>query len=135
MYIHNRGRFLFPREWGREQFYVSLPRERLEGNGGVNAYTLLYSYLPYLKKWYVQSGLSKVDMPSVNDLRLNKYGVPSYYHLMLLADYKFEGYLEGLDIKMIVAHKLSQNPDEVEDVYRINRVDLWNFSCIVDYRF
>lgn len=135
LYIHNSGRFLFPREWGREQFYVSLPRERLEGNGGVNSYTLMYRYLPNQKNWYVQSGVSKVDMPSVNDLRLNKYGVPSYYHLMLLADYKFEGYLEGLDIKMIVAHKLSQNPDEVEDVYRINRVDLWNFSCIVDYRF
>jgi hypothetical protein len=135
LYTHNSGRFLFPREWGREHFYVNLSRERVEGNGGVNAYTILYSYLPIQKNLDLQSGFSKVDMPSVNDVKLNKYGVPSYYHLMFITDYKFKGYLEGLDIKMIVAHKLSQRPDKVKDENRINRVDLWNLSCIIDYRF
>ena len=66
---------------------------------------------------------------------LNKYGVPSYYHLLFLTDYKFNGYLEGLDIKLIAVNKLSQNSIEVEDINRINRVDLWNFNCIIDYRF
>lgn len=136
LYIHNSGRFLFPREWGREQFYISLPRERVEGNGGVNAYSLLYTYTPSTKQnLFLQAGVSKVDMPNENNVMLNKYGFPSYYHLLMLSDYKFKGYLDGLDIKFIVAHKLAQNPREVEDIYRINRVDLWNFSCIVDYRF
>ena len=84
LYVHNSGRFLFPREWGREQFYISLPRERIEGNGAVNAYTLLYTFKPSDKRWFAQWGFSKVDMPSVNDLELNKYGVPSYYHLLFL---------------------------------------------------
>ncbi len=135
LYVHNSGRFLFPREWGREQFYISLPRERIEGNGAVNAYTLLYTFKPSDKRWFAQWGFSKVDMPSVNDLELNKYGVPSYYHLLFLTDYKFNGYLEGLDIKLIAVNKLSQNSIEVEDINRINRVDLWNFNCIIDYRF
>ena len=58
-----------------------------------------------------------------------------YYHLLFLTDYKFNGYLEGLDIKLIAVNKLSQNSIEVEDINRINRVDLWNFNCIIDYRF
>ena len=31
------GRFLMPREWGREPFYTFLPRERNEGSGDVKA--------------------------------------------------------------------------------------------------
>ena len=35
--ITRTGRFLFPREWGREPFYTFLPRERNEGLGGLDA--------------------------------------------------------------------------------------------------
>ncbi|MFN3316808.1 MAG: OprD family outer membrane porin, partial [Raineya sp.] len=41
--IGNQGRFLFPREWGRDAFYTFLPRERNEGFGDVNAFMLQYS--------------------------------------------------------------------------------------------
>ena len=71
----------------------------------------------------------------LDNIKLNKYGVPSYYHFAGIVDYKFKGYLDGFDIKFMVANKTAHNPNEVEDMYRINRVDLWNFNLILDYRF
>lgn len=135
LHISHEGRFLFPREWGREQFYISLPRERVEGNGGVNSLVLRHEYLfekPNIKTVF---GGGYSNTSSLNNYFLNKYGMPSYYHLAGIIDYRAKGYFEGLDIMLIVANKIAQNPEEVPDNYRINRVDLWNFNLVMDYRF
>jgi hypothetical protein len=133
--ISDQGRFLFPREWGREQFFASLPRERFEGSGAVNSLMLKYAWHHKDKGWLLELGMSKVDHSQLSEYANNKYGIPSYYHFTGLVDYRFKGYLEGLDIKFLVAHKAAQNPNEIPDNFRINRVDLWNFNFIVDYRF
>ena len=135
LYISNQGRFLFPREWGREQFFASLPRERFEGSGAVRSLMLKYVYDWEEKGISAEFGAAKVDHAQLNEYKNNKYGIPSYYHFTGLIDYKFSGYLEGLDIKFLVAHKAAQHPSEVPDNFRINRVDLWNFNLILDYRF
>lgn len=135
LHIADEGRFLFPREWGREQFFASLPRERFEGSGAVNALMLKYAWQHKEKGWLLEFGMSKVDHAQLSEYANNKYGIPSYYHFTGLIDYRFKGYLEGLDIKFLVAHKAAQQPDEIPDNFRINRVDLWNFNVIVDYRF
>lgn len=71
------GRFLFPREWGREPFYTFLPRERTEGLGGLDAAVLLGGYtfarVPGLK---AEVGYGCYYLPDVHDTRLNKYGLP-----------------------------------------------------------
>lgn len=133
--ISNTGRFLFPREWGREQFFASLPRERYEGAGALNAYTLKYKYTFPKKNFYAELGLNYTDHTALQDVRMNKYGIPSYYHFTGTLDYKFQGFFEGLDIKLLVAQKTAANPSQVPDKFRINRVDLWNFNLIIDYRF
>jgi hypothetical protein len=135
LHISDNGRFLFPREWGRERFFASIPRERFEGAGGVNAFTLKYKYVFKNENMYTELGASSVTHQSLDNIRLNKYGVPSYYHFTGLVDYKFKGYLEGFDFKVLIAHKSAHHPSDVEDQYRINRVDLWNFNLILDYRF
>lgn len=133
--ISNQGRFLFPREWGREQFFASLPRERFEGSGAVTSLMLKYSYKIPKTGWNFYVGMSKVDHAELEAFENNKYGIPSYYHFVGYSEYKFKGYLEGLDIKLFVANKTAQNPKEVPDQFRINRVDLWNFNLVIDYRF
>ena len=133
--ISDQGRFLFPREWGREQFFATLPRERFEGAGAVNALMMKYTYKIPDKGWEFFIGASKVDHANLEEYRHNKYGIPSYFHAVASVDYKFKGYLEGMDIRFFVANKTAQNPKEIPDEYRINRVDLWNFNLIIDYRF
>jgi hypothetical protein len=132
--IGDTGRFLFPREWGREQFFASLSRERFEGTGDTDALALKYEYHP---KGHVHGylGAGLVQHPSVEDPRLNKYGVPSYYHFTGLIDFLPSGELEGLELKVQVVNKTAMQSAPVPDEYRINRVDMWNFSVIMDYRF
>jgi hypothetical protein len=130
------GRFLFPREWGREQLYVSLPRERHEGNGDVNALTLTHKH--QFKKHsnvQVETGVGAVQNPDTDNHALNKYGLPSYYHFIAAAQYTFKGYLKGLDAKALVLNKTAIYPEEVPDKLRINRVDLWHFDLVMNYRF
>jgi hypothetical protein len=135
MHISNNGRFLFPREWGREQFYVSLPRERLEGSGGVNSYVIKHEY--NFKNKHLKSvlGAGYSSMSSLENYFLNKYGMPSYYHFVGSLTYKAKGFLEGMDILLLAAHKIAQKPIQVPNEFRINRVDLWNFSIVADYKF
>jgi hypothetical protein len=133
--ISKQGRFLFPREWGREIFYVSLPRERFEGQGGVQAYTIKYTYTMPDPKLQTQLGISKVVSPAVDDFSLNKYGIPSYYHLSGMVDYKPEGNLKGLAIKLLAVHKLAAQPNPIPDQVVMNRVNMWNLNIIMDYKF
>lgn len=135
LHISDQGRFLFPREWGRERFFASLPRERFEGSGAVDALMLKYTYHKDKSPWTMEFGASTVNHAKLDAYEHNKYGVPSYFHFVGMVDYKFKGYLEGLDIKLLVAQKTAKNPAEIPDQFRINRVDLWNFNFIVDYRF
>ncbi|WP_114752136.1 OprD family outer membrane porin [Pleomorphovibrio marinus] len=135
LFHSSSGRFLFPREWGRESFYASLPRERFEGNGGVRAYVLKYR-----KSWQKPSlitnlGIGSIAQPSVENYQLNKYGVPSYYHFTGDVGYAFKGNLEGLELRFLLVNKTSKGRAEVSDKYRINRVDLWNANLVMDYRF
>lgn len=133
--IADQGRFLFPREWGRETFFASLSRERFEGNGGSTALTAKYEFSvashPNLNGLL---GASTVDNPDISLFSLNKYGVPSYYHFAGALDYSFDGYLEGMNLKFLLVNKTGKN-SEVPDKYRINRVDLWNLNLIMDYKF
>lgn len=133
--ISERGRFLFPREWGREQFFASLPRERFEGSGGITAFMMKYDWEPAKYNWKLETGVSKVNHALLTDYKNNKYGIPSYYHFLAGASYEFTGYLEGLHARAFVVHKAAQDRDAIADQFRINRVDMWNMNVIVDYRF
>jgi hypothetical protein len=128
------GRFLFPREWGREQFFASLPRERFEGNGNLNAWTMKGTYFIIPQQWYVELGASRVLLSEINDYRYNKYGIPSYDHVALTMDYRFGGYWQGLDLKLIAVYKRGLDKD-IPNEWRINRVDLSHLSVVADYRF
>jgi len=133
--ISNNGRFLFPREWGREVFFASLPRERYEGSGGTNAYTLKYDYAIPGKNITTMAGIGKVDMPAVHDYELNKYGLPSYYHFAGRIDYRPKGFLDGMDIMLQAVHKRAQEPQNLGEKDFLNKADMWNLTVIADFRY
>jgi hypothetical protein len=133
--ISKNGRFLFPREWGREVFYASLPRERYEGSGGTNAYTLKYDYAIPGKNITAMAGVGRVDFPEVHNYKLNKYELPSYYHIAGRIDYRPKGFMEGMDIMLQAVHKIAQEPSHLTPRDFLNKVDMWNLTLMVDYRF
>lgn len=133
--ISNQGRFLFPREWGREQFFASLPRERFEGLGGVHAIMTQYERQIVDDRLRVAIGASHVKTPDIHNVELNKYGIPSYLHFSGLADYRFQGFFQGLDLQLLVVAKKETYQREIPLEYVINRVDMMNFNLILDYRF
>lgn len=133
--ISDNGRFLFPREWGREKFFVSLQRERFEGMGGVHALGILYDQMFVHDKLKVTLGVSHVQTPDLENVNLNKYGLPNYYHFSGLIDYRFGGFFKGLDLQLLVAHKKEDRDQEIPLEYVINRVNMTNYNLILDYRF
>lgn len=133
--IGSGGRFLFPREWGREQFFASLPRERYEGNGDVHAATVKYEHWFRNEGLHGMVGAGWVQNPELDNFALNKYGVPSYYHFVGSLDYRFRGYLDGLHLMVLAVQKTAMNPNQVPDEFRLNRVDMWNLNFVVNYAF
>jgi hypothetical protein len=133
--ISGQGRFLFPREWGRETFYASLPRERYEGSGGTNAYTLKYEYAVPGNSITTLTGIGMADFPGARNYALNKYGLSSYYHFVGRIDYRPKGMLEGMDIMLQAVHKRAQHPDLLKATNYLNKIDMWNLTVMVDYRF
>tara|TARA_B100000508_G_scaffold141095_1_gene146775 strand:- start:55493 stop:56770 length:1278 start_codon:yes stop_codon:yes gene_type:complete len=133
--ISKNGRYLFPREWGREKFYASQPREIFEGNGGLNSYVIKYKFEPVNKPYYLSFGAGYIDQPQLDDERLNKYAIDDYYHLSSKFDYKFEGYLEGLDIQCLLVCKIEAEDGSMSHAQKINTTDMLNLNLIIDYRF
>jgi hypothetical protein len=133
--ISDSGRFLFPREWGREKFFVSMQRERFEGLGGVHALGVLFDQTFIHDKLKVSLGASHVQTPDIENIELNKYGLPNYYHFTGLIDYRFSGFFKGLDLQLLIAHKKEDSDREIPLEYVINRVNMTNLNLILDYRF
>jgi hypothetical protein len=133
--ISDKGRFLFPREWGREKFFVSQQRERFEGMGGVNAITLKFDQTFIHDQLLVSLAAGHVQTPDLNNLKLNKYGLPNYLHFTGLVDYRLHGFFKGLDLQFLVAIKKEDRKEHLPQEYIINRVNMSNFNLILDYRF
>lgn len=130
-----QGRFLFPRELGREPFYTFMPRERNEGNGGVRAVTINYQRRNILaQNLSLNVGLGYYDMPAVTNFFLNKYGMDDYAQANLLLNYKPSGKWNGLSLMALIMAKKNMAgalPDK--NVY--NRVDMLHFEAVVNYTF
>lgn len=133
-HITGDGRYLMPREWGKEPFYTFLPRERNEGLGNVHAMMIKSNFNLFDSKFKTGIGYGYYLLPDVKDYRLNKYGLPSYHQINADASYSFKNFLKGLDIRALVVYKL--NAGETYDNYRFvyNKVNLINFNLILDFK-
>ncbi len=133
--ITKDGRFLFPREWGREPLFTFLSRERNEGLGDVNAFTINFLQTFFHQKLNTAVGAGYYELPDVKNVRLNKYGLPSYYQFNLDLKYAFGGLLDGLNAELLYLYKKSGGSTYNDLRYVINKADMHQFNLIMNYNF
>jgi hypothetical protein len=133
--IGNTGRFLMPREWGRDPFFTFMPRERNEGYGDVKALNMILSLQHKKLPLTARLGAGRYDLPDAKNAALNKYGFPSYYHFITELRYKPKGFIEGLEFFFLMINKIGfgKNYDNLRFIH--NKVDLSNFNLIIQYSF
>jgi hypothetical protein len=133
--ITKAGRYLMPREWGRDPFFTFMPRERNEGFGDVQALMARVNYIflhPGLKT-SLSAGYYK--LPDVKDFRLNKYGLPSYTQVNADARYSFKGFLQGLDAQFLLAGKINKGKTYNNDNFEFNKVNMLQYNFVLNYKF
>lgn len=135
-HITDHGRYLMPREFGRDPFYTFLPRERSEGVGNVHA--LIAKGTKQFEKIPLKTTLAGgfVRMPDVENYKLNKYGVPSYAQVNLDVRYSFvDNIFKGLDAQFMLVYKHGLGDTHNNDKYVINKVDMFLYNFVLNYHF
>ncbi len=133
--ITAHGRYLMPREWGRDPFFTFLPRERNEGLGDVHAMMGKINYkLPSLRLT-TSAAFGYYKLPEVTNFALNKYGLPSYNQLNIDIRYQFAGLLKGLETQFLYVYKDKTGNSYSNDKYVINKVDMNLWNLVFNYQF
>lgn len=132
--IANGGRLTMPREWGIEPLFTFLPRERNEGLGNMNAAMANVKAIFPAARLKIEVGYGHYYLPDIKNYALNKYSLPSYRHIKLLADHQFNQMLQGLDISMLLVYKGKLQP-YLPPAFIINKVDMMSYNVIVNYHF
>ena len=133
--ITRAGRYLMPREWGRDPFFTFLPRERNEGVADVHAIVLKTGFSPANTGLTVDGGLGYIKMPDVKNAAYNKYGLPSYVQCNLDIHYQLPGAWKGVEAEFLYVYKAKAGRSNGNDKYIINRVDMQLWNLIINYRF
>jgi hypothetical protein len=133
--ITSDGRFLMPREWGRDPFYTFLARERNEGLGNVHAWTARLTQFFYQSAGKVSLQLGYYDLPHVNDYRLNKYGMPSYWQANMDIRYRFGKVLDGFEAQWLSVFKWRSGDESLTSKYIINKVNLSHHNLVLNFYF
>lgn len=133
--ITSTGRYMMPREWGRDPFYTFMPRERNEGFGDVHAG--MVKVKQSFPKQHLQTWIAfgYYDMPDVTNTQLNKYGMPSYTQLNVDIQYQFTGTLEGMNVQFLYVYKGQEGNSYGNNKYVIHKVNTSLFNLILNYHF
>jgi hypothetical protein len=81
LHIGKDGRFLFPREWGREQFFATVPRGRMEGSGQSDL-LVGKARKQWTDRFSAEAAVMKAWLPAAADYRHNEYGAASCWGWM-----------------------------------------------------
>ncbi len=133
--ITRDGRYLMPREWGRDPFYTFLPRERNEGLGDVHATTInliLRDIRPGLR---MELDGGAYWLPAITDARLNKYAMPSYAQYVLNTQYQFQGGWKGMAVQLLYLYKMPLYDQGLTEGQAFNKVDMHHLNLIINYAF
>jgi len=133
--IGNQGRFLFPREWGRDAFYTFLPRERNEGFGDVNAFMTQWTRNFPKQNLKIEFSYGHYYLPDANNTFLNKYNFPSYNQINLNFVYTFKGWLEGLQGQFLYVYKGRLGETNGNPRFEFNKVNMSLYNLIFNYNF
>lgn len=128
--IGPNGRFVFPREWGREPLYTFLQRERSEGMADVWAVST--SVAKTMGPFQLFLGTGFHDNPSVYDGWSNKYRIADY--VQFNANVKWHVF-DQLDLELIAVRKVLVGSTPATPEIQFNRVDMTHVDLIANYFF
>ena len=133
--ITKAGRYLMPREWGRDPFYTFMPRERNEGIGDGHAVVAKVNY--NFKKQRLKTALAAgyYKLPDVKNTMLNKYGLPSYTQINADIRYSFNKFLNGLELQFLVVGKIRSGQTYNNKRFEFNKVNMLLFNFVLNYHF
>ena len=134
-HITAHGRYLFPREWGRDPFYTFLPRERNDGFGNVHALVGKVNYSAPKIGLKASLGGGYIHLPDVKNTSLNKYGMPSYAQLNADIRYAFRGPLKGFDLQLLIASKFRAGDTYSNPRFEFNKVNMVNYNLVLNFHF
>ncbi len=137
----DEGRFLFPREWGKEPLFTFQKRERSDGSGDTTAWllTLEQDFEMFgIKGLSTKIGAGKYYKPDAKNFVLNKYGIPSYAQMNIDTFYKCYGALKGLKFEYLFARKYAlgetyETATNSNFVFAKNAINIHNF--VLNYSF
>ena len=132
--VSGGGRYLMPREWGRDYFYTFMARERNEGFGDTWAW-VLKSSVELTENTGVRLDVGYFSLPDVKNFALNKYGMPSYYQLNADVRHRFSGFFNGLEVQLLWVAKWRKGEIYEDNRYSINKVDMHLLNMVINYRF
>jgi hypothetical protein len=133
--ITKAGRYLMPREWGRDPFYTFLMGERNEGLGDLSAFVYKSRYKMLNNPLIINSGIGYFNLPDVKNYALNKYGFPSYWQYNIDARYAFSGFWKGWELQLIYFYKKATGNSYNDPKYIINKVDMGHFNFVLNFHF
>lgn len=131
--IGGDGRFLSPREWGREPFFTFIPRERTEGYSYAQNVAALVqrSFADNQSQLYLHGGI--VMLPDPADFLQNKYAFPSYAQVNFGWKYAPKAQLKGLDVHALVMGKFNMRSGEMKPQWVYNKVNMIHVNLILNY--
>ncbi|WP_209329950.1 hypothetical protein [Lunatimonas salinarum] len=131
--IDGRGRFLHPREWGKDPFFTFIPRERNEGFSDVNAFTAYYQRNVPAKGLQIYGFSGLHFLPDPGNTEVNKYAFPSYAQANLGGRYTPKNWGKGMDFHLILMSKVNLKSGEMRPQWVYNKVNLLHFNFIMNY--
>jgi hypothetical protein len=129
------GRFLSPREWGREPFYTFMSRERIEGSGDTHSATARVRWRHPSNRFSLETGYGHFYLPDVQASALSKYGFPAFRQFNMEVRYQFGGAWKGLQAQMLYVWKGRLGEVYGQDRYVINRVDMSQYNLVLNYTY
>lgn len=133
--ITTAGRYLMPREWGREPFFTFLPRERNEGLGNVHAYMAKLQYSFTQQHLKSEIGMGYYKLPPVTNYALNKYGLPSYKQFNIDVRYEWTGFFKGMETQLLYVYKKQASAEVLNKRYIINKVNMHQWNLLMNFHF
>ncbi|WP_143955451.1 hypothetical protein [Robertkochia solimangrovi] len=134
-YTHafDSGRYLFPRELGRDQFFTSISRSRLEGFGNMDVITLTGTHDLYVKGLDLTIQYTRLFGPETNNYTFNKYNLDAYYQINTRIHYEVEGILKGLKFDLLYVYK--ENIHDRNAAVIFNKSNFHQINLITNFVF
>ncbi|GEO21849.1 hypothetical protein [Cyclobacterium qasimii] len=133
--MQGNGRYLSPREWGKDPFYTFISRERNEGLGQVDAVTTYFQQAFPEKALQLYTYFGLYFLPDPADAEKNKYAMPSYAQANLGVRYNPKKWIEGLNMHLILMNKTALDQQNLRPAWVYNKVNLFHTNLILNYTF